>query len=87
VNEILDLQKAEKGKIELKAEPIKVASFCVGHIAQFESLAHQNSIDYTYQNNIPEEVYSYIDQEKLRRVIINLLSNAFKFTPKMVKYK
>jgi signal transduction histidine kinase/DNA-binding response OmpR family regulator len=81
VNEILDLQKLEMGKMELNEKPTPLSEFFGRYAAQFESLAHRKQIDYSVATTVGNEVLANIDQEKCRQIIYNLLSNAFKFTP------
>jgi signal transduction histidine kinase len=81
VNEILDLQKLEMGKMELYEKPTQLSLFFNRYAAQFESLAYRKKIDFSIETTVGEEVMANIDQEKCRQIIYNLLSNAFKFTP------
>ena len=79
VNQLLDLSKLESGKMKLQAAEGDLAKLLrsLGH--SFESLAVRKQID--FQVNVPEAALPvYYDAEKLEKVIINLLSNAFKFT-------
>ncbi len=81
VNEILDLQKLEMGKMELYEKPTQLSLFFNRYNAQFESLAYRKKIDFSIETTVGDEVMANIDQEKCRQIIYNLLSNAFKFTP------
>ena len=81
VNEILDLQKMETGKLALEAEATSVATFFRTYCAQFESLAARKSIDFQLAIKLEEALVAEIDREKCRQILFNLLSNAFKFTP------
>jgi signal transduction histidine kinase len=47
--------------------------------AHFEALAPQRSLSYVIQT--PDVLESEVDPEKFARILLNLLSNAFKFTP------
>ncbi len=80
VNQILDLRKLESGKLVVKAEPTRIATFYYSLAAQFESLAGQNSIGYSYTSSIPSETWLQLDREIFRVILHNLLGNAFKFT-------
>ncbi len=81
VNEILDLQKLEVGKMELNEKPTTLAPFFGSYAAQFQSLADRKHIDFSIETNLDNQLSASIDQEKCRQVLYNLLSNAFKFTP------
>ncbi len=80
VNQLLDLSKVEVGRLQLQQKTIEISSF-LQHLAQsFVPLAQSKQID--YQINIPERDYvAKLDPDKLEKIVYNLLSNAFKFTP------
>ena len=81
VNEILDLRKLEQGRMEMQKSPTNLASFAGTYAAQFESLAERKAIDFSIR--LPDSGTNVLlDREKVRQVLFNLLSNAFKFTPK-----
>ena len=82
VNEILDLRKLETGKMDLHEEPTELSSFFRQYASQFQSLADSQNIDFIVETLIDSRVVANIDREKNRQLILNLLSNAFKFTPK-----
>lgn len=81
VNEILDLQKLEMGKMELNQKPTGLPAFISRYVAQFESLAQRQQIDFSFETNLADDLVASIDPEKCRQILYNLLSNAFKFTP------
>ena len=80
VNDILDLSKIEAGRLDLEAAPFElrsVASGCVGlvaHTARAKGIALQTIID----DAVPEWLLG--DSTRLRQIILNLLTNAVKFT-------
>ena len=79
INEILDLSKIEAGKLELNYEPIAVAALVDDVIGEAQSLAAKNS------NKLVVECASDVgtirsDPMRLRQIMLNLLSNACKFT-------
>ena len=80
INQLLDLSKLEAKKLKLKAAKQNILPLLSGLVQSFESLAKRKDIEYVYTK--PEvEVELYFDQEKFEKIIINLLANAFKFTP------
>ena len=78
-NQLLDLSKIEAQKMELHACAIDIIEPIKGMVASFESNAKQKGIELTFQTK-KENIIAYIDLEKFEKIIINLLSNALKFT-------
>ena len=81
INQILDLSKLEANKMKLAAGEHNFSAILKGISMSFESLAKQKNIRFHFvaeQADIP----LFIDQEKVETIFYNLLSNAFKFTPK-----
>jgi signal transduction histidine kinase len=81
VNEILDLQKLEMGKMEANLQPVALGPFFKNQFSQFESLAERKEISFIYETTIDDTFAAHIDLAKCRQILNNLLSNAFKFTP------
>ena len=80
INQLLDLSKIESGKVLLKAALIDVMPLIKGWIMSFHSFAESRNIKLTVDSK-QESHFVYVDSQKLEEVIINLLSNAFKYTP------
>lgn len=81
INQLLEIRKIETGNQKLKIEKTSLSSFILEIFNSFEALALKNEIDFT--NKITSDIEeAWIDREKLEHVLYNLLSNAFKFTPK-----
>lgn len=81
INEILDLSKLDADKLELNEEPVLLSAFLQPIIASFESIAQQKNISFLYRCRLAETLCILTDKEQLRKILNNLLSNAFKFTP------
>jgi signal transduction histidine kinase/DNA-binding response OmpR family regulator len=80
VNQLLDLAKIEVGLMKLERRNIEVYRFVASIAQSFQPLAEAKNIQ--YQIDIPERDYvAYFDPDKLEKILYNLLSNAFKFTP------
>lgn len=79
VNDLLDLAKLEFGNAELSYVESDVAAMLRRIVAHFEVAAEQRRIRLAVQ--APSQLIAQVDQDKLERVVINLLSNALKFTP------
>ena len=79
VNQLLDLSKLEAGRMKLEAGQGDIVRFVRRVVASFESLADQKEI--CFEQRFPKEsITAYFDKDKLEKILINLLSNAFKFT-------
>lgn len=79
VNDLLDVAKLEAGRMRLEYAREDVADLLRFVAGQFEALADEKSIAFTI--DAPPACEAEVDAEKFRRVVLNLLSNAFKFTP------
>jgi len=80
INDILDISKIEAGKISVNINVFSIQSL-VGYLKSIFNLkAEENSIDFQIQvdKKIPEFLKS--DEKKVKQIVTNLLSNAFKFT-------
>lgn len=80
VNQILDFRKIQGNKMKLSIEQGDVVALCRQVCENFGQVAHERSIDLRL---IPEtqEMRCYTDTDKLEKMLFNLLSNAFKYTP------
>jgi len=80
VNRLLDFRKMELGYHVLLASPTKINEFISEIFMFFKGKSYSKSIDYQLIQ-LPQDLTVYIDKEKTETLLINLLSNAFKFTP------
>ncbi len=79
-NQLLDVAKLEAGEVRLRASEQDLAAF-LGDLARaFVPLAERRRVDFGVDLT-REPLLLYFDAPKLEHVFINLLSNAFKFTP------
>ncbi|MBQ3805787.1 MAG: response regulator [Prevotella sp.] len=80
VNMLLDFRRLDVGAESLKLQSIDVAQY-VGNICQsFHDYASERNISFAYEPSA-EHVFFTVDAAKLNKIMYNLLSNAFKFTP------
>lgn len=82
INEILDLSKVESGKIELDIAEVPFAEIDTEVNSMFSEVAKNKSIDFTIRHKEGELKFLTTDKQRLEQILRNLLSNAFKFTPK-----
>lgn len=78
INQLLSLSKLESGKMKLQTVEVNLVKVIKGYVQAFESLAYQRNIDLKFESK-ETDIQAYVDQEKLEKILYNLLSNAFKF--------
>lgn len=81
VNEILDLTKLEFNKMELQEAPTALFPLLQRLCAAFESYAEKEAIIFIQNFQIDPYLQLLLDHNKFEKILNNLLSNAFKFTP------
>jgi len=79
VNDLLDLSKLEAGKLKLELRDTDVAALVRFMASHFDVLAAERGVHFVVDT--PPSLLAAVDPEKLQRVVMNLLSNAFKFVP------
>jgi PAS domain S-box-containing protein len=81
INDVLDMAKAERGKIELHVEPYQVEEF-YGYIdAVVRPLCVQKKLNLVFDPQLVKEYIPLMDKLRSNQILFNLLSNAVKFTP------
>ena len=80
INQLLDLSKLEAGKMDMQLQRSDLAQFLNYLFASFESLGQNKKILFQYEQSQVSYIADF-DQDKIEKVVTNLLSNAFKFTP------
>jgi PAS domain S-box-containing protein len=80
VNDILDFSKIESGKLDLNIEKyyIKDIIFQVQELINYQANTKKLEINYIIKEDVPN--YIWIDYIRLKQILINLLTNAIKFT-------
>lgn len=81
VNEILDLTKMESGRMKLDEEVVHFYPFLHRIINIYVGMAQQKRITYKFNYSIASDLQLILDVKKFEKLLNNLLSNAFKFTP------
>jgi PAS domain S-box-containing protein len=78
VNSLLDISKMEAGRMELERKPTDLAKLVANTFEQLASLAKNGNITLTSQ--ITGDCQVFVDDDKIGRVLTNLVDNALKFT-------
>lgn len=87
INDMLDLSKIEAGKVELHIEDVNIKNVEQDIKELFGEVAKEKNIEFTavIEQSAPAVVQT--DKQRLEQILKNLLSNAFKFTPRGGKVK
>ena len=80
ISELLDFRKQEQGYLKLKVEDQNLVTFTRQIYMCFYEYAQKKEITYRF-DNVEETISVWFDSKQLQKVIFNLLSNAFKYTP------
>ena len=80
VNQLLDFRKMEVQELKLHATEGDIARFIRNISYSFTDIAEKKNIRFSYESEV-ESLQTKFDHDKIERILFNLLSNAFKFTP------
>ena len=80
LNDILDFSKIEEGKIQLESRPFSISELIESSVSLFHVEAKNRNIDFSVGIELGHEMRILGDPTRLRQILNNLLSNAFKFT-------
>ncbi|MCB9081764.1 MAG: response regulator [Lewinellaceae bacterium] len=81
IDDIMALEKLDQSQLQLQPQPTALLPFFRQQLAQFESLGHFQEIQFLTTLTIPPDMVADLDQEKCRQILVNLLANAFRYTP------
>jgi signal transduction histidine kinase len=80
INDLLDISKMESGEMTLERAEFPASTLAQGALQQIEALALDRNL--TLQAHLAPALHIRADEQKLLRVLVNLLGNAVKFTPR-----
>jgi PAS domain S-box-containing protein len=79
VNTLLDFSRIEAGRVQARFEPTDLARFTIDLASNFRAAMERAGLNLIVDcPQLPEEVY--VDQDMWEKIVLNLISNAFKFT-------
>jgi signal transduction histidine kinase/CHASE3 domain sensor protein len=79
INDVLDLAKAEAGRVEVRMAPVNVAQLARACLAEVDSLRSGKNLKLTIDVG-DGALETSTDSQRVRQILLNLLSNAIKFT-------
>ena len=80
INEFLDISKIEAGLLKLNVGKGNISNYIAGIIETYRYLSEQKNIRLNFKSELGNAM-CFFDADKIEKIINNLLSNAFKFTP------
>ncbi|NCP84666.1 MAG: tetratricopeptide repeat protein [Bacteroidetes bacterium] len=82
INEILDFSKIEAGKLELEMESTDLSDLLnqINEITKYQSVQKNIPIRFNLDKSVPKKIV--LDPVRIRQILVNLISNALKFTSK-----
>ena len=81
IEEILDLSRYDLNKLKLNKQPVHFLTEIRNWAAGFDIEAQQRDIDFQLFYQLPIDIHLNLDSRKIQKIVTNLLTNAFKFTP------
>src|SRR5580658_1578384 len=79
INDVLDLAKAEAGRVEVRLAPVNVGVLARACVAEVESLRSGKNLRLSV-TGAETPVETVTDAQRVRQILLNLLANAIKFT-------
>ncbi len=80
VNQMMDLRKIDKGQMMMRMVETNIIEFTADVYSLFEPQSKTKDITFTYEHDV-DNILVWIDRGNFDKVLMNILSNAFKFTP------
>jgi PAS domain S-box-containing protein len=79
VDDLLDVARLDAGRMEVRYERVDLAELVRSLASDFQGLSDDRGLSFTI--SAPQSLLAQTDREKFARIVLNLLSNGFKFTP------
>ncbi len=84
INQLLEFRKMQHNKLSLSLEEVDVVSFLRDIYLNFKDIAESKGMDFSFTSSVDTH-RMFIDKGNVDKVVYNLLSNAFKYTPSQGK--
>ena len=81
INDVLDMSRIESGKMELEKADADLVKVVQDVYDMFATQMHAKNIEFILDTSTVKNRYVVCDKNRLNRVLLNLISNAYKFTP------
>jgi signal transduction histidine kinase/ligand-binding sensor domain-containing protein/DNA-binding response OmpR family regulator len=80
INQLMDVRKLDKGQMKLKFRETDIVGFVSDMVHTFDYQAYKKNIKFTFEHK-DKELKAWVDLNNFDKVLMNVLSNAFKYTP------
>lgn len=80
INQLMDIRKLDKGQMFMKFRETDMVGFISDVMQTFDYMAQKKHIRFTFEHAMPQQKV-WIDLNNFDKVLMNILSNAFKYTP------
>ena len=80
INQLMDIRKIDKGQMHLKYRETDIVGFIDDVMQTFDYQAQKKKINFTFEHE-DKELRVWVDMNNFDKVLLNVLSNAFKYTP------
>ena len=81
IDQLMEFRKLQNNKQKLNLQPTDAVVFLREIFNSFSNVASKTNIDYQFRPS-PASIPIYLDKNKVDKIVFNMLSNAFKFTPR-----
>ena len=81
INDILEMSRIENGKTELQYEPVNLCTVFEEIGDLFAEQMKQKGLDFSVHDSQVQDRFVWCDKKNLNRILLNIISNAYKFTP------
>ena len=81
INDVLDMSRIESGKVVLDLNPVNLDENGEDYVPMLRSLAEKKNVHFEFVRHDIQNRYVYVDFLRLNQVVINVVSNAVKYTP------
>lgn len=81
INDLLNLVKLDSGNLDLRAEKTELAPFIRGIAQSVMPMAQERELHFENSISTQQSAHVWVDRDKVEKILLNLLFNAFKFTP------
>lgn len=80
INQLMDIRKIDKGQMFMKFRETDMVGFINDVMLTFDYTAHRRNIHFSFSHDMPQ-LKVWVDMNNFDKILMNVLSNAFKYTP------